>query len=1253
LSALPESTLKKLGKYEVLGELGRGAMGVVYRARDPIINRLVALKTITTGVADDPAMLERFYREAQSAGGLQHPNIVTIYDMGQAGELPYIAMELVEGENLEQVIARRSVLPITLKLVYAMQACRAFDFAHKRGIVHRDIKPGNVMVSKDGTVKVVDFGIARVLETSRTQTGMLIGTFAYMSPEQYHGEHADERSDIWSFGVLVYELLSNQKPFTGPTPATLMHNICNEEPAPLRKLLPECPEELELTVSRMLRKSPSERYESMDGVLLDLDLICKTLQSQSIAELLEQSRRLLDQGNFAEARDLVRQALQFESGNQQARALLEKADAGLKRIRNRPKAQQLVEKGHALLGEGRLQEAKVAAENAVQLDSSFAPAEDLRRAVQAELDRARTIAEWLDAARQYLAEGLPDHAEGLLAKVLEKEPLNAQAKNLQQQVLKEKNEREERRRLLAGMQQARELWTHQDYGDCTKLLQDLQREFPEEEEISRLLQTVREDQREQQKQQGSLQSRNLLAAGRHTEAIRLLSDLQKLFPDDEEIPGLLEYVRKDQLNQRRSLGLAEARSLLAAGRYDACVSLLTSLRKTFPDEAEIPQLLEIVHQIQAEQLRQRGIAEAGKLLDVRQYKECLAYLEALEKQFPRDDEILILQRAVREQQSEQEKQQLLERELDALKTLMEEKRYPEVIGRTKKLLTDFPSEPDFLRLAEFAASRQANIEKELLLKKTLEQAKTFFSAARFEEAIRALQDGLKVFPGNSELLALYQESEVQQRKLQVRKQIEQRVREIRVKINRAELSDAIGLAKETLVTLGPDTDVTNLLNSAEVELQARERNRIRERMLETIRTQMESGDLDAANQTIDEALQSNTLDSFDPRVQRLSEQIRDAKTKCVARPAPSPSSTGPGLSKEYAFLQAAPLASTPLSPEKTPPLDSLAAPTLVGSAADAPYVAPSKPEGRASGSTEEIIAEPLSQAAATEITQAVVSPSAPAPAKPEERVPPSPEELIPEPLLQTPAIETQPAAVSASVPVFQIEAKESPSSVVLPATTKTRPSARLVILAMVTLAILFAVFIGLRSTSLKPQPKSQPGDATENQQPSQPRVIPQEEQQRQLQAQNDLLVKAQKDLAQGDFQSARRDANLLKQNGGNPADLTAKINQVEWNELKQSENQFDQLKTRDNTAAIPQLKALQQKFQALAADGGPQSSEAQTYANKIPGAIAEIQARVGKKSGTGSKDKDVQLRCDALTERRELGEALNETERAYLKEKCQ
>src|SRR6202451_1387505 len=316
-------------------------MGVVYRARDPIINRLVALKTISAAGSYYQNLLERFYREAQSAGGLQHPNIVTIFDMGDEAGVPYIAMELIEGENLEQVISQRTPIPVSLKLLYAAQACSAFDYAHKRGIVHRDIKPGNIMVNKDGTVKVVDFGIARVLETSKTQTGMLIGTFAYMSPEQYHGEHADERSDIWSFGVLLYELLAYQRPFTGATPASLMHSICVAEPPSLSATLPDCPSELEVIMARVLQKSPSTRYQSMEDVLLELEPVCRRLQSQVVAEWVEQATQLVENGEFSEARDLVRQVLQVESGNQRARALLERTNVELKRISVRPKEKEV------------------------------------------------------------------------------------------------------------------------------------------------------------------------------------------------------------------------------------------------------------------------------------------------------------------------------------------------------------------------------------------------------------------------------------------------------------------------------------------------------------------------------------------------------------------------------------------------------------------------------------------------------------------------------------------------------------------------------------------------------------------------------------------------------------------------------------------------------------------------------------------------------------------------------------------------
>ncbi len=389
--------MNKLGKYELIQELGRGAMGIVYRARDPIISRLVALKTITKGVAEDPNLLQRFYREAQSAGGLQHPNIVTIYDMGEEAGTPYIAMELVEGESLEQLIARRPTLPLSLKLTYAIQACRALDYAHKRGIIHRDIKPANVMLSKEGTVKVVDFGIARIVKSSKTQTGMLMGTFAYMAPEQYHGEHADERSDLWSFGVLLHELICYQRPFKGDAPANLMHSICDQDPESLREVDPECPLELDAVLGKVLQKSPADRYQSMEDLLLELDPICKNLQAASVAKLVEQSRELVQQGDYPQARDILRQALQVESTNTQARSLLDKVNTELRRILIRPKAQEHVEKGRVLLEQGRIQEARAEAENALRLDPAFEPAQELQQRVQRESDRSQLVSQYLEA----------------------------------------------------------------------------------------------------------------------------------------------------------------------------------------------------------------------------------------------------------------------------------------------------------------------------------------------------------------------------------------------------------------------------------------------------------------------------------------------------------------------------------------------------------------------------------------------------------------------------------------------------------------------------------------------------------------------------------------------------------------------------------------------------------------------------------------------------------------------------------------
>src|SRR5438445_636117 len=268
---MPRREKQQIGRYEILQEIGRGAMGVVFKGRDPLIGRAVAVKTITSAVAESADLLERFYREARAARGLQHPNLVTIYELAESGGAPFIAMEYLEGESLEKIIARKPALPLATKLGYVIQTCRALDYANRRGLIHRDVKPANIVVTRDGMVKVVDFGIARLGHTSNTQTGMLLGTLAYMSPEQVRGLPADARCDIWAMGVVLYELITYQRPFTGENHAALLLSVLQNEAPPIRQVVPECPVALERVISKSLRKDEKERYASMEALLKDVE----------------------------------------------------------------------------------------------------------------------------------------------------------------------------------------------------------------------------------------------------------------------------------------------------------------------------------------------------------------------------------------------------------------------------------------------------------------------------------------------------------------------------------------------------------------------------------------------------------------------------------------------------------------------------------------------------------------------------------------------------------------------------------------------------------------------------------------------------------------------------------------------------------------------------------------------------------------------------------------------------------------------
>jgi eukaryotic-like serine/threonine-protein kinase len=265
--------ISQLGRYEVLGELGQGAMGVVYKARDPLIDRVVAIKTINLGLAtDEKEEYEgRFYQEAKAAGRLNHPNIVTIYDVGKSGDVAYIAMEFLEGRELRDVLKEGTLLPVEQVLNIVAQVALGLAYAHEHDIIHRDVKPSNIMVIRDGQVKITDFGIARMASSSvRTQTGMVLGSPKYMSPEQVMGKTIDQRSDIFSLGVMLYEMLTGQAPFDGENVNAIMYQTLNAITPPPSTLNPSVPEMVNFIVAKALAKGVDDRYQNARDFADDL-----------------------------------------------------------------------------------------------------------------------------------------------------------------------------------------------------------------------------------------------------------------------------------------------------------------------------------------------------------------------------------------------------------------------------------------------------------------------------------------------------------------------------------------------------------------------------------------------------------------------------------------------------------------------------------------------------------------------------------------------------------------------------------------------------------------------------------------------------------------------------------------------------------------------------------------------------------------------------------------------------------------------
>jgi serine/threonine protein kinase len=427
---VPQDKPAKIAKYDIIDVIGRGGMGVVYKAIDPYLNRLVAIKMMTGGYSEKPELLKRFFREAQSAGSLQHPNIVTIFELGDHGGTPYLVMEYLEGESLDSIIKSRRQLSLLEKISMIIEVCRGLSCAHRRGIVHRDVKPANIMVSKHGAIKIVDFGIAHVAGNKVTGTGKILGSLSYMSPEQINGKSVDARSDVFSTGVVLYQLCTNTLPFDGDTTAATLLKIVNDPPPPLRNFLTVYPPELEAIILHALAKNREQRFPSADDFALDLGQLHGQLKHDIITRRMQEASLLLERAELHSAKDQLLEVLKIDHQHTGATFLLRDVQQRIQKDEISEQVWRLRLEAQDAYEQEQFEAALNRLDAALRLDRDNRDLQRLRDSARAGHERAQKLAGALRLAEVAHQQDDLDSAKQAVEEALEMAPNDTQAKAL-------------------------------------------------------------------------------------------------------------------------------------------------------------------------------------------------------------------------------------------------------------------------------------------------------------------------------------------------------------------------------------------------------------------------------------------------------------------------------------------------------------------------------------------------------------------------------------------------------------------------------------------------------------------------------------------------------------------------------------------------------------------------------------------------------------------------------------------------------
>jgi hypothetical protein len=589
----------KIGKYEVAGVIGRGGMGVVYKAVDPQIGRFVAIKMITAGFSGDQDLLKRFYREARSTGSLQNPNIVTVFDLGEQDGNPYLVMEYLEGTSLESILSTHRPLSLIAKLRIILDVCHGLSYAHQRGIIHRDIKPANIMVANDGAVKIVDFGIAHIGDKGMTRTGQVVGSLSFMSPEQLEGKTIDARTDLFSTGVLLYELITNNLPFEGESTAATLMKIIHEPPPPLKNFVDNCPPELETIIMRALAKNRDERYTSADDFALDVGQLLEQVKQGAVVEHLQQAKAFFAQGELLKAKEQLVQLLKLDLQNTKASHLLREVQQRLKGAELMGRVQKLRQEAEEAYAQQRFDAALSNLDLALKIDKDNPTLLQLREVVAQAHLRALKLHQALKAAEMAHHQGQLATAKQAVEEALSLAPDDTRAQALSRAIGGDWEAYSRQVQVDNLLHEAQKQMHLRRFTSAVEILQQAAVLDPEAPQIRALLDSLvekRELAHRPTEVAGVVREiEETLNRGDYFAAGEIANAALQRFPGDRGLLDLLAVA-----NQQREIAarqqfvedqLVAARGLQAEGRIPELVTLLEAAVARVADEARLRSLL--------------------------------------------------------------------------------------------------------------------------------------------------------------------------------------------------------------------------------------------------------------------------------------------------------------------------------------------------------------------------------------------------------------------------------------------------------------------------------------------------------------------------------------------------------------------------------------------------------------------------------------------------------------------------------------